>query len=259
MDALAAVHDEVMRDGAAVAAGLVARPAIDAVLSAWEAEIRPFDGPLPRQRGQRNEPHSLDAAGRITNPVVNPRALAFPEFSATEIRLMRGGPVVALASALLGEPVALLHATVTDTKPRVALHRDLHPIWLGAPICALMIALEPIRPESGAVSYWAGSHRLPEHDPDVVAFDRACEASWRATYVDDRDPDGLPEAAVLQASLVMRYGLRMMQPSLAPGDALCWLGRTWHGSAVPTVADRRRSVIFHFVPLATVADRMGVS
>lgn len=100
-------------------------------------------------------------------------------------------------------------------------------------MCAVWVALEDIGPESGALFYHPGSHRLPELAPHDLGF--TADTFDYAAYEDH------------QEALMKATGHAPTQFHAKKGDALLWSSNVVHGgSPILDPASTRRSQVTHY-------------
>lgn len=239
--------------------GLVPRDVCATIREAFDREVRPHTGPLRRQLTSREEPHRLSADGLVTNPIVNPRLLSgFPELALSEERVMRAGPLVAWASALLGADPCLLQSAYYDSSAGTLPHVDTNPVDRDRPMLGAWIALEDIGPDAGRFFLWPGSHRLPD-EPRVRRYRELAWASYRSAFVELLPSAVEAEAQELLVEIARAHGLERTTPPLRAGDAVFWTHAVVHGSEVPRPGGgSRSSLVLHFVELE-LARRVGLA
>lgn len=149
------------------------------------------------------------------------------------------------ARLILGDDAVAIQSLYFPFGSEQILHRDPVVVPTGAPLrlLAAWIALEDIHPDSGALVYVPGSHRLPYYEfaPGVYEFDGrtmgAAEAA-AATAFDDEQ--------------ARRHGLEPRLFTPRRGQALIWHASLRHGgSPVRDPARSRRSFVVHFSTAGT--------
>lgn len=167
--------------------------------------------------------------------------------AALELYLLRR--IFELARPILGDDAVAIQSLYFQWGSQQILHRDPVVVPTGAPghLLAAWIALEDIHPDSGALVYVPGSHRLPYYEfaPGVWQFDGATmgEAEARAaTAFDDR--------------LAELNGLEPQLFTPRRGELLLWHASLRHGGS-PLADPRRtrRSFVVHLSTLSTYGER----
>lgn len=153
------------------------------------------------------------------------------------------------ARLILGDDAVAIQSLYFQFGSEQILHRDPVVVPTGAPLrlLAAWIALEDIHPDSGALVYVPGSHRLPYYEfaPGVYEFDGrimgAAEAA-AATAFDDEQ--------------ARRRGLEPRLFTPCRGQALLWHASLRHGgSPVADPARTRKSFVVHFSTAGTYPRR----
>ena len=122
------------------------------------------------------------------------------------------------------------------------VHQDSAYVVVTSPLefAAAWIALEDIRPGSGELEYYPGSHRLPEHH-----FGGG-HRNW------NRGRDGVEPRTSYLTGLHERshaHGLRIARFLPKKGDVLVWSADLAHGGSEITEPDlSRRSLVCHYCP-----------
>lgn len=129
------------------------------------------------------------------------------------------------------------------------LHRDTVVVPTGAPshLFGCWIALEDIHPESGALVYVPGSHRLPyfEFSPGEHRFD--------ASRMGEEE---IREGTAFEDEQARRHGLEPQLFTAEKGEVLVWHASLRHGGG--PVGDpelTRKSLVVHFSLLDTYPER----
>ena len=153
------------------------------------------------------------------------------------------------ARLILGEDAVAIQSLYFQFGSEQILHRDPVVVPTGAPLrlLAAWIALEDIHPDSGALVYVPGSHRLPYYEfaLGVYEFDGrtmgAAEAE-AATAFDDEQ--------------ARRHGLEPELFTPRRGQALIWHASLRHGgSPVRDPTRTRKSFVVHFSTAGTYPRR----
>ena len=230
----AALLHSWVHDGYVILRGAVPAPAIDALNAELERALSRGD---PRvhveafyERGTRIEPlQPMHRSGRAKLLDVHAhfsgaRDVAFAPAVAHAIELFFERPLLAFQSLAFERGV--------DQPP----HRDSAYVRVASPteFVAAWVALEPVRPGSGELEFYAGSHALPE-----VLFEGE---KW------------MPEEGIAPGAWGERLrreceGLRHETFLAEPGDVLLWAADLMHGgSPVRDAALTRRSLVVHYCP-----------
>jgi hypothetical protein len=147
-------------------------------------------------------------------------------------------PIVRFLALLFERPALAFQSLYFRWGSRQTVHQDTAFVKVSSPLefAASWIALEDVRPGSGELEYFVGSHRLEDH---VFADGRR----WL--------PDRASEQAYLDA-LTRRSeekGLRKERFLARKGDVLIWSADLAHGGS-PEVAEgvTRKSLVTHYCP-----------
>ena len=98
-------------------------------------------------------------------------------------------------------------------------------------MCGVWIALEDVRPESGPLTYYRGSHRLPYPSEELAKGLALTEGEFVTHLAGELD----------------KAGLTASQAMPRKGQALVWVANLAHGgSPILDPASTRRSLVVHF-------------
>lgn len=169
--------------------------------------------------------------------------------SATALDLYLDERVHDTARIILGGDAVAIQSLYFQFGSEQILHRDPVVVPTGAPLrlLAAWIALEDIHPDSGALVYIPGSHRLPYYEfaPGVYEYDGRVM--------------GAAEVAAATAFDDEQARSRGLEPQLFTphrGQALIWHASLRHGgSPVRDPARTRKSFVVHFSTAGTYASR----
>lgn len=227
-----------MRDGYVILPGAVELSVVDAVREELDRAWATRD---PRHRvetGVGGESHPLDpqrrgGGAKLLDAYVHcapARAAAFAP------------PITSFLRTLFERDLLLFQSLSFEYGSRQPLHQDTAYVVVDSPMefAACWIALEDIRPGSGELNYYRGSHRIEEH------LFRGGYRSW------SRKRDGLQAHEQYLAGLHERSraaGCELQAFLPRKGDALIWNADLVHGGGV--VSDEaltRHSLVCHYCP-----------
>jgi phytanoyl-CoA hydroxylase len=148
-------------------------------------------------------------------------------------------PIVRFLTLVFERPALAFQSLYFRWGSRQAVHQDTAFVKVSSPLefAASWIALEDVRPGSGALEYFVGSHRLEDH-----------------VFPDGRRwlPDRASEQPYLDA-LTRRSeerGLRKQRFLARRGDVLIWSADLAHGGAADVAEGvTRKSIVTHYCPL----------
>ena len=157
-----------------------------------------------------------------------------------------------VVAALLGEKPVAIQSLFFEYGSQQALHRDEVVVPVAEPghLLAAWIALEDISPESGALTYVPGSHRLPcfEVEPGEWRFDGRRIG-----------PEVVREGLAWEEAQERRLGLEAEVFTPRRGQVLLWHGALRHGgSPVTDPTKTRKSFVIHYSSHRTYPTR-GIS
>lgn len=154
-----------------------------------------------------------------------------------------------LVELLFGQSAVAIQSLYFEYGSQQLLHRDPVVVPTGSPshLLAAWIALEDIHPESGALLYVPGSHRLPyyEFEPGQIMFDGSRMGAAEveaATAFDDEQ--------------ARRHGLEPRLFTPRKGQFLLWHAALRHGGGpVSSEPLTRKSFVIHYSCAATYEER----
>ena len=158
------------------------------------------------------------------------------------LKVLLAPKLVRFLSLIFDAEPLLFQSLTFECGSEQGMHQDSAYVVVSSPmqLVASWTALEDIRPDSGELQYFEGSHRLPEY---VFSGQHK---SW------DASRDGMEQheewAKLLHVnSQRLNFPLRTFRPK--KGDTLIWSADLAHGGA--QVTDRsltRRSQVGHYCP-----------
>lgn len=105
-------------------------------------------------------------------------------------------------------------------------------------MAGVWVALEDVRPESGPLHYYPGSHRLPVYEPHDIGL--------RGSSSSNRDEQYRVYEAFVR-ELLEQSGLPRERVALKRGQALIWASNLMHGGdAISDPQSTRRSQVTHY-------------
>ncbi|MEZ5988040.1 MAG: phytanoyl-CoA dioxygenase family protein [Planctomycetota bacterium] len=196
-----------------------------------------FDGTwtiLPMRPDMRDRPHKvLDVHG----------------YSAGARRILAAPRTIDFLTKLMDRPPMGFQSLCFMRGTEQAMHQDTAFVALGSPmeLVGSWVALEDVRPGSGELQYFEGSHRIPEY-----LFDDRARAQAHGTG----NPDAF-YAHVQQESSGRGCPLTRFLPKR--GDVLLWHADLVHGgSPVELQGSSRRSLVTHYCPVDVDPEWMAV-
>jgi hypothetical protein len=158
-------------------------------------------------------------------------------------RALFAEPIVHFLTLIFDAPPLLFQSLSFDQGSEQGMHQDTAYVVVNSPLelAASWIALEDVRPGSGELMYYVGSHRLPEYD-----FSGQFK-HWNA------ERDGHEQHTEWSKGLntnAERLGMERQAFLPKKGDVLIWAADLAHGGS--PVTDRnhsRRSLVGHYCPL----------
>jgi phytanoyl-CoA hydroxylase len=157
-------------------------------------------------------------------------------------RALFSEPIAEFLRIVFDDPPLLFQSLTFEKGSQQQMHQDTGFVVVASPLefAASWIALEDIRPGSGELMYFDGSHRLPEY-----LFSGKYK-HWNAKR------DGEQQHSEWHASLyenAQRMGLDETTFVPSKGDALIWSADLAHGgSAVSDQTLTRKSLVGHYCP-----------
>ena len=150
--------------------------------------------------------------------------------------------IVHFLEAIFGEPAVLTQSLIFQMGSEQPHHQDTIFVRFLQPLCMVgcWIALEDVRPGSGELSYFVGSHRLGDFPYSNGKKDGI-----------DVHPDELHKSLMWVVEESERRGLQKQQFRPKKGDALIWHADLAHGgSPITDPALTRQSLVGHLCPLS---------
>ncbi|MEZ6197436.1 MAG: phytanoyl-CoA dioxygenase family protein [Planctomycetota bacterium] len=209
-------------------------------LAALRAEIERLadePGPLLAETGGRRRP--LDRSWRDGSE----KLLDLHAVSGAARELVFHPPLAEFLSSLFDSPPLAFQSLVFARGSEQRPHRDTAYVVVNRPLefAASWIALEDIRPGSGELVYFPGSHRLPES-----LFGRG-RRNW------NRERDGDEAERRFLDELVRQCGAAGLEPATfrpRAGEILVWHADLVHGGLpIRDAAATRSSLVTHCCPL----------
>ena len=223
-------------DGYFVARGAIPQPLVNNLATAFYDKVKTCMDPLLRQ-SRKVEPHNFDAAGFMTEALVNPHANLNPKFIAFRLAILD----LACSSEMLRalQDVTLwpkhgLYQVMIFEKSTTPPHQDWYYLDSYPPGCitAAWVALEDIDPTATRFFVVPGSQDFERDFPDDSIF------SPEHRYMDE-----------MIEIFNKQYADKVIIPEMKAGDVLFWNSRLIHGSLTGTNPNRSRlSLTAHYVP-----------
>jgi len=146
--------------------------------------------------------------------------------------------IVKFMNLIFGEPALAFQGLYFERGTSQPMHQDSAYVRVSRPMemAASWLAMEDIKPGTGELHYYVGSHRIPE-------FLFGGEKKWM--------PDsGLQHDEFLKHLVdeCERRGLKKELFKPKKGDALIWSADLVHGGSPVLVPDTRRSFVTHWCP-----------
>jgi phytanoyl-CoA hydroxylase len=157
-------------------------------------------------------------------------------------RALFAEPIVRFLRIVMSGAPTLLQSLTFDRGSEQGMHQDTAYVVVDPPLAlaAAWIALEDVRPGSGELEYYDGSHRV-----DDFLFSGAYKC-WFP------DRDGSEQHGAYAAGLAARCeaaGLERVRFRPSRGDVLIWSGDLVHGGGAVTDDElTRRSLVGHYCP-----------
>ena len=141
--------------GYVIARGLVPVALADEAVIAFEAEVKPFRGPILRQLTTRMEEHRFSPDGYMMNPILSVQDLSeeqFPAFRRSSLAVLTCPQVQRVLRGLAGEAVTCVESMYFESSARGTItHADGHFMDASVPgaMIASWYALEDIHAGAG--------------------------------------------------------------------------------------------------------------
>ncbi len=212
----------------------------EAIVAAFESELKAWNGALPRYPTSAEESNRLDPHGRIENGLMGAHRWPHPELSGftglVSQLLAPGGAVARAASVLLGEPAVLIDSFYFEVNGNTTPHRDIDFLPSAESIAVMWMAFEDIAPGAGRLYLYPDTHR--DHAPIKA----------HSVVTDDYSQQ------TLEAS--RRCGTVCTAPAVRRGDVIAFNGAIVHGSlATIDPESTRHSLTAHFAPTSARIER----
>ncbi len=226
------------REGFVVLRGLIPVELCDAVVHAFQDEVRPDRGYFYRHASDRPEQHVFTDHGFMKYPIMNLQDLPrsrFGRFQRHGMDVLTHLNVQAALQVLYGESSRLIHTMFFDGNQATWPHQDSYYIdaeEIGRMV-GLWVALEDIQPGAGRFFICPKSHLL---EFPILGRDMQL------------DPNG-PEYKAHVVELMRAHGLEVHAPALRKGDAIVFPSTMIHGALQTTEPHfSRKCLTAHFVP-----------
>jgi hypothetical protein len=148
--------------------------------------------------------------------------------------------VIAALSALYGRRPVPFQTLNFERGTEQETHSDLVHFNSFPPryMAGVWVALEDVRPESGPLHYYPGSHRLPVYEPHDI--------SLKGSSSSNRDEQYRSYEAFVR-ELLEQSGLPRERVALKRGQALIWASNLMHGGdPISDPQSTRRSQVTHY-------------
>lgn len=212
----------------------------EAIIAAFESELKAWNGALPRYPTSAAEPNRFDSNGRIENGLMGAHRWPHPELGGftrlvSEL-LAPDGEVARAAAVLLDGTSMLIDSFYFEVNGNTTPHRDIDFLPSAESIVVMWMAFEDIAPGAGRLYLYPDSHR--GHSPikahSVVTNDYSEQT--------------------LEAS--RRCGTVCTAPAVRRGDVIAFNGAIVHGSLETIDAgSTRHSLTAHFAPASARIER----
>jgi ectoine hydroxylase-related dioxygenase (phytanoyl-CoA dioxygenase family) len=184
-----------------------------------------------------------EAVRRRADAESNWRIMGYHSFEQVAAQIFALDRTRTLCSAVFDMPAVPLYSLLFAKGSQQTVHQDTSAfhVWPKNYLIGVWIACEDIRPESGPLEYYPGSHREPLFD----AFDNYPQTQRRTA---SREDVARYDAHVLE--IAQRYPRKLFTPRR--GAALFWHGMLLHGgSPVTDQAATRKSFVIHYMAEGT--------
>ena len=222
------------REGRCVLPGAVSDDVIDRVFVDLETAWEPHSGYLARNNLTGLMPAHLGRGqGRLIDAHMNSGAMRDAAFAPAVLEFLQ---------TLFDDDVVAFQSLYFESGSQQSMHLDTAYVVTDEPlrIAAAWIALEDIRPGTGELQYYPGSHR---HEPYLFS------GKFRSF---NRGRDGEPQHDQFLAHLnamAEQHGVEPERFLPERGDVLLWHADLAHGGTPITVPDAtRHSLVVHYTP-----------
>ncbi len=225
-------------EGYVVFKGLIDSDACDSIRALWEAEVKPFGGPIYRQATARAERHVTNGQGWIMNPILNLQSVDpahFPNFRSFAVdRILTSGALQTVARHFLKDAPKIVQSMYFEGNSATWEHQDSYYLdseQVGS-MMAAWIAVEDISATAGRFFICPKSHLIDLGEQDI--------------YNNIADNHDVYIGKVVD--VIRDRGMEVRAPKLDKGDVLIWNAWTIHGSlASHDVAQARSSITCHMI------------
>ncbi len=232
-DQLDAARAYYEAEGYVVFRGLVDTAACDRIRALWEAEVKPFDGPMYRQATAKAERHVKNGQGWIMNPILNLQSVDpthFPGFRSFAVeKILTDHQLVTVARHFLGDAPKIVQSMYFEGNSATWEHQDSYYLdseQVGS-MMAAWIAVEDISATAGRFFICPRSHRIDLGEQDI--------------YNNIADNHDVYIGKVVD--VIRERTMEIRAPKLDKGDVLIWNAWTIHGSLASHDAKAARSSI----------------
>ena len=234
-------HDAIeyyKANGYVIFKGVIEKKFIEAVRSAWDAEVKPSKKYIYRQATARSELNVLNRDGWVMNPILNLQSLNPKYFG----RLRESAVTGVLANvnmracfeALLGENPKVVQSMYFEGNSATWEHQDTY--YLDAEnlgdMSAAWVALEDISAKAGRFFVCPGSHKIE------------IEKQGKQTNIADNHSVYIEKIV----GIMKERNMEIRAPLLEAGDVLFWHAWTMHGSLKSEDVTSRSSITLHAIP-----------
>jgi ectoine hydroxylase-related dioxygenase (phytanoyl-CoA dioxygenase family)/multidrug efflux pump subunit AcrA (membrane-fusion protein) len=237
LPAEAKLVDAWKRDGFVILPGAVDPAAIDAALADFE---RACDGTLPRKISYWDDQGlHLETASHELLRKRDAKLLDLHDVSEATQAIIFAEPVSRFLQILFERPALAFQSLGFYYGSQQPLHEDYVFVRVSSPLefVASWIALEDIRPGSGQLEYYPGSHALPHHLFGGSRF-------W--PEFQEEEVQHFSDTIHAQAR---EAGLTLQRFEAKKGDVLIWSAALMHGGSPVTDPNlTRKSLVTHYCP-----------
>lgn len=235
------------RDGFRVLEGAVSEDLLDAIDSEVESAWKPGSGFLGR-----NPKMGLHWAHEF--PVEGPRRIVDPIVNAPSAQLAAFIPEIKdFLTAIFGEEPLAFQSLYFERGSQQAMHQDTAYVVVSEPIriAAAWIALEDVKPGTGELEYYPGSHKF---DDFIFGVEGEPSKSWNKNRDGQDMHQDFLKGLDLQAE---ERGIERTSFLPKRGDVLLWHADLAHGGTKQLIGEAtRRSVVVHYIPLSVQPNYM---